>query len=216
MPTQEIPTRFKHVHAKFYVLNDDETRFRFSWHKCYRWGDGGPVGGWELYSILELFLHCGPLDPTHASGDAHISIETLELDVCTQTGIPENILGPPNIHTEDKFECPGFSRLSEKLLSLRKETGVDYKMHPDYLVAYFYDLFQLLLFYPGGRVIYERVGVVRLLLDGRRLHDWNLDERLREMGSQDEQDAQWRNAVLAHRSQMGFQHLTTCHEEALV
>jgi hypothetical protein len=99
------------------------------------------VGGWELYSILELFLQCRPLDPAHASGDAHILIETLELDVCTQTSIPKNILGPLNIHTKDKFKCPGFSRLSERLLSLRKDTGVDYKMHPDYLVAYLYNLF---------------------------------------------------------------------------
>jgi hypothetical protein len=65
----------------------------------------------------------------------------LKLDVCTQTGIPKNILSPLNIYTKDKFECPGFLRLSERLLSLRKETGVDYKMYLDYLVAYLYDLF---------------------------------------------------------------------------
>jgi hypothetical protein len=30
-------------------------------------------------------------------------------------------------------------------------------------------------------VIYKCVGVVRLLLDGRRLHDWNLNKQLKEM-----------------------------------
>ncbi|RHZ65426.1 hypothetical protein CDV55_106987 [Aspergillus turcosus] len=189
MPTRKIPTRFEHVHTRFYVVKNDDTRPLDWWHNHYRWGDGGPVGGWELYGILELFLQCGPLDPAHAPADAHISIGTLDLDVRTRTGIPENLLGPPSLPTEDKFVWPRIHSLSERLMSLREETGIDYKMHPDYLAAYLYDLFQKLLFYPAGRVILERVAVVRLLLDGRRLYQWNLDERLEEMRSRDGEHA---------------------------
>ncbi|KAF7114609.1 hypothetical protein CNMCM5793_009254 [Aspergillus hiratsukae] len=142
MPTPKIPTRFEHVHTKFYVVKNDGTRRVDLWHNRYRWGDGGPVGGWDLYRILELFLQCGPVDPIHAPTDAHILIGTLDLDVCTRTGIPENLLGPPNLPTEDTFVWPRIGSLN-------------------YLTAYLYDLFKKLLFYPEGRVIFERVGVVR-------------------------------------------------------
>ncbi|GFF49954.1 hypothetical protein IFM58399_08685 [Aspergillus lentulus] len=222
MPTQKFPTRFKHARAKFYVLKDDGTRPIESWYFKYRSVSGGALRDcWDLYRVLQRFLQCGPPNATHAPADAHILIETLELDVRTRTGIPENLLGPPNITTEDRrFVIPRTQRPRSteigRLLDLIKETGVDYKMHPDYLVCVLHELLQLLLFYHDGRMIYERVGVLRLLLDGGRVHEWNLDECLKGMYCKEEEHAKWRRFALAHRSQIGFRHLTTRHEEALV
>ncbi|GIJ92383.1 hypothetical protein Asppvi_011365 [Aspergillus pseudoviridinutans] len=103
-----------------------------------------------------------------------------------------------------------------RLLTLIRETGFDYRMHPDYLVSVLHELLGSLLFYRDGRMIYERVGAVRLLLDEKRVHEWNLDERLEGMHCKEEEDAKWRSFALAHRSQMGLRHLTTRQEEALV
>ncbi|EAW16678.1 uncharacterized protein NFIA_060340 [Aspergillus fischeri NRRL 181] len=187
MPTQQFPTRFKRARAKFYVLKDDGTRPIESWYFRYRSVSGGALTDcWDFYGVLQRFLQCGPPDATNVPADAHILIETLELDVRTRTGIPGNLLGPPNITTEDRtFVLPRTQRPRPpeigRLLSLIKETGVDYKMHPDYLVCVLHELLQLLLFYRDGRKIYERVGVLRLLLDGDRVHEWNLDECLEGM-----------------------------------
>jgi hypothetical protein len=216
MPTQKIPSRIKHACAKFYVLKDEGKRPLECWYFPYRSVGGALKNPLALSRILQRFLQSGPPSATHAPTDAHILIDMLDLDVRSRTGIPENLLGPPNIPTEDKFEWPRIESFSKRLMSLRKETRVDYKMHPDYLAAYLYDLFRMLLFYRDGKIIYERVGVLRLLLDGRRVHEWNLDECLERMDCKERELAQWRDSVLALRSQIGFRHLTTRDEEALV
>ncbi|GFF24210.1 hypothetical protein IFM61606_09063 [Aspergillus udagawae] len=128
---------------------------------------------WELYRVLQRFLQCGLPNATHAPADADILTEALELNVRTRTGIPENLLGPPNITIEDrKFGIPRTKRRGSpeigRLLTLIRETRVDCKMRPDYPISVFHELLGSLLFHRDGRMIYKRRGVVRLLLDGER------------------------------------------------
>ncbi|EAW12181.1 uncharacterized protein ACLA_061430 [Aspergillus clavatus NRRL 1] len=132
-----------------------------------------------------------------------VSIKTLRLDVCTRTGIPQDLLGPPDISFQEGVETPRCRTAKDDLRKLNRATATVHKMHPDYLLAALKHILEMVLYWPYRNVIYEHVGSVMFLLDGRLL-EWDLTEYLQKMWSEDEDHAQWRQGVLVQRKNIGF------------
>jgi hypothetical protein len=89
------------------------------------------------------------------------------------------MLGPRNGTARFEFTSAGACESIGRLKTSQKQAGVKYRMHPDYLVPLLYQLIHLLLSSPAGRTLNERIGVIKLSLEGRELYEWKLTEHLK-------------------------------------
>jgi hypothetical protein len=87
------------------------------------------------------------------------------------------------------------------LLKLRRQTGIDYIMRPKYLVEFLSSHLELLSQYPTsyGAMLYERVGVVKLMIDGQDYRELDLAVVLASMRSSDGDSAAARDPKLFKR-----------------
>ncbi|KAJ0415400.1 hypothetical protein BJY00DRAFT_293531 [Aspergillus carlsbadensis] len=74
-------------------------------------------------------------------------------------------------------------------------------MHPDFLVLLLRELVALLLSVPRGRVVFERVGAMNLLLDGRHVCEWDLSKYLENMRPSGYEHELWKGRAIAHRKE---------------
>lgn len=179
-----LSTRVDRVYTTIRMLGTSKTSID---RNAFCIGDNArlppPMAGY-FYSLLERFLACGPVGPRKDvpllglhrldqdvfDADADISIKALDLDVLTPTHVSRHLLAPPQTQIWE-------------LIRLRRDTGVEFMLHPEYLVAFLWSLIEALLnmdldMAPYGRLFYERVGTIRLLLDGEVQEAWDLGERL--------------------------------------
>jgi hypothetical protein len=70
-------------------------------------------------------------------------------------------------------------------------------MHPDFLVL----LLRQLLEYTGGRTLFERVGAIRLLLDGKYVCEWDLDKCLDTMAPDGGDHEIWKKRTIMRRKE---------------
>lgn len=132
---------------------------------------------WYFYSLLERFLVRGPVGPRKpvsrrpADADIDSCIKTLDIDVLTPTHVPRNQLAPADVPT------------ILHLARLRKKSGANFVMNPEYVAKFLAGMIETLLgmscYTAGyGLLFYERLGVIRLMLDGEVRYQWDLADRL--------------------------------------
>lgn len=161
-----LSTRVDKVHATFRTFGTGKKK-----HSDFQIGCGSPPNiVWCLYSLLERFLRVGPKGTQAKEHDEFVSIKLLELDVRTPN-VPPEMIAPKDVVRIDLLE------------DLRKKTGIDYVMHSDYIANFIRSEINSLL-YMGyhtaqfGGILFERVGTVRLVLDGEVLDEWDLAKLL--------------------------------------
>jgi hypothetical protein len=130
---------------------------------AFRGGNGGPpIIFWHLYTLLERSLRCGPVMVPIKREKGFRAIQWLDLDVLT----------PSNISEEQKrLEQPGklFHVLPPRkwMAIIRQGIAIILRMSRDS--------------FPMGRVLYERVGKIRLMRDGEVQIEFDLANLLSEM-----------------------------------
>ncbi|KAL3456004.1 hypothetical protein BJX64DRAFT_271414 [Aspergillus heterothallicus] len=185
MPAQRKSTQyFDNVSVNLYITGDGQ----IPWYRRYQSGNGGPPGScWNLLKALKDFLHYGPTAQHSADNTGEgIYVRIMDLRVSSQSSIPESILGPRNVAPGDEYDCDGTRRAIGRLKTFSAESGVRYTMHPDFLVLLLRELVGLLVCVQNGRVVFERVGAIRLLLDGKCVCFWDLSEYSDNMFCSDE------------------------------
>jgi hypothetical protein len=159
---------------EIYVSIRQVTTTKLGWvRKTNRWlgGDGTPLLAWGFGSLLSLFLIHGPVMDHPEEKDKRISVQKLVLDVQTPDVSHSNLaLGPYN---PERFPSQNISHLRR----LRREsTATNYVMHPDLLLRLLVGYINVLLGYPKeyGRIAYERIGIIQIMLDGQLRNEWDL------------------------------------------
>lgn len=165
--------RAEKVRASFRIFGiNEESRGGFNG------GAGGPpLITWSFYSLLARYLSLGPIGYPIKEAETGISIELLELNVWTPNG--------PLAPVEEMYDPFG-----DRIRQLRSSTSIEYLMPSSWLVEYMHHHIQrLLAMSPGttpyGGVLFERIGRIRILLDDKLCHEWNLAEELRNAKGND-------------------------------
>lgn len=137
---------------------------------------GPPLIIWSFFNLLERFLKVGPVGRQAEDKDRVIAIQSLVIDIKTPD-VPEELLAPMEVEDSSYFS-------HRDLMHLRKETGIDYVLNPRKLVSFLTD-------YPGidaalgmsnttakyGGIFYERIGKIKVTLDGVLVKEYDLAER---------------------------------------
>jgi hypothetical protein len=113
----------------------------------------GIPGGWRTYLVDKFLKH-------------DVSIKLLELDICSPD-VPANLIAPPVQYDE--------------LQRLRAGDGVEYLMSPSFLAKFLeLHLRALLESYTAnyGRLLNERIGTIKVRLDGELRKEWNIGNLL--------------------------------------
>lgn len=135
----------------------------------FQQGSGGPPTiAWTFLALLERFLKVGPAGPQTEQRDMRIGIKTLIIDVCTPD-VPEEVIAP-----EDRYE--------RGLPELRTSTRVNYIVNPRFVAKFLADQLKWLVMMVGewaeyGKMLYEGVGLMKVMHDGEVIQEWNLAER---------------------------------------
>ena len=171
-----------------YVSFRTVTTTKLGWtRKTNRWlGGGTPPLAWGFYSMLCLFLTQGPAmyhqkvkrkkeSDDHSDLDRRISIRTLNLDVLTPTDVgglsPNLAIGPPD------WKSYSTSQNINRLRNLRSDSAdTNYIIHPEMIVDCLTGQINLLLNSPTGlgRILYERIRTILIMLDGEVRQEWDL------------------------------------------
>ena len=154
-----LSTRVDKLHASFRVVG-------FLYQKGMRLFQGHqgspPDIVWAFYSLLERFLKCGPVGHRKSPTDRRISIRLLEIDILSREDVPTSeearksimvMVGDQRV-LGSEFLLTWLSTFIVKLLSMSAHTAL------------------------YGAILYERVGTIRLMLDGQMKRQWDLAEEL--------------------------------------
>ena len=133
----------------------------------FRGGDGGPPWiVWGFHNLLIRFLETGPMGPQGKSIDRGVSVQTVVLDIMTPDVRPDMIASVRN-------------STAGKLRKLSREMGHEMLMSPLYILAF---MRRWLSFMSGtrsygGDLILMRVGMLRLMLDGALIEEYDFAEQ---------------------------------------
>jgi hypothetical protein len=102
--------------------------------------------------------------------DELVSLKILEMDVRTPDVAPD-MLAPKDIYRLNMLD------------TLRRESGIDYLMHPERILNFIRSDIDMLLrmcYHTAafGGVLFERIGTIRLMMDGELCEEWNLAKLL--------------------------------------
>lgn len=199
-------------------------------------GDGGRLGfHWSFYAVLERFLRYGPVDekkmktlkdpkkyrrnPTFEDRDMTVKQLTLHIDSAEDT-LP---FPPDDIdysqwstrqHGIDRFRNP--SATTDKLIK--------YRTRPEWLAKYLLGQIGGLLcmsYHTAayGKILYERIGALRVVVDGEDFGRADIAGELAGLSFDDEADTfgdvwprenrlptfwAWKKETLARRQELGF------------
>lgn len=150
------------VHATFRIDTSSRNTMR-----GFRGGDGSPPKiAWSFYGVLERFLMVGPTVNPALNKQGIISINTLEMNVETSKELPEGQPVPDE---------------------LRHNTAYDIKtLNADFLVSVITSYIQIILrmdYHTAdkGRILYERIGTIRILRDGELQTELDMARQLRDI-----------------------------------
>ncbi|KAF4629525.1 hypothetical protein G7Y89_g8621 [Cudoniella acicularis] len=166
-----VPTLSSMVDKVHTSIRNDHTSKRV--YSGFAGGSGGPpIVVWPLLGILDRFLRVGPVVNPAAKAHGTMAIGVLELDVITPE-VAENLF-IPHEGCWDTLRKHGWSE---------NESDVKYIIPASYLVAFLEEHLDRLLSMGGehsdyGRLLIERIGTVRLMLDGVLYHEWNMAQVL--------------------------------------
>ena len=137
-------------------------------------GDGGPPQiTMSFYNLIERGLRVGPVGRRTKKDDKKISIKELVIDVRTPDVPSSKIL--PMQHCEQR-----------RKEQYRKENGPDYLLHPAYILGYVRSEIGMLLnmsYHSAsyGALLYERIGCIKVLMDGELHEEWDLAQCLADV-----------------------------------
>jgi hypothetical protein len=158
----KINSKLDYVHTVFRMMPSNTTTPRG--YAGFRAGDAAPPAlYWQLYSLLERSLQCGPVGSGIGSKLGITSIQVLALDIQTPADIPEDRYIYGNMW--------------------RREAGAEFVISPRYWLDFVRSGVQVLLSLrrnaaPLGRILYEKVGKIRIMLDGEMQDEMDLAEIL--------------------------------------
>lgn len=173
--------RVDSVLAKFRIfgnLQDD-------YHSVIDPGDASPPQlVWCFYSLLERFLRRGPVGQRRMrSTDRNITIKTLTLDFLSPSD--------STMVLQSTNEYRQWLKSRSKLRGLWKQPDgntsvIQTEMDPEWLVDFVLEYLCSLLrmgYHTAlyGKILYERVGVIRACVDGKLEGEYNLAERLAKL-----------------------------------
>jgi hypothetical protein len=128
---------------------------------------------YAFYNLIERFLKIGPVGRRTRTDDKRISVKELIIDVRTPDVPAKKIL--PMYH----------SSLGRAEI-YRRENGPHYLRNPEYILDYVVSDIQMILdmsYHSAsyGALVFERVGSIKVLLDGEVRQEWNLAKCLAEL-----------------------------------
>ncbi|KAJ5577594.1 uncharacterized protein N7459_006558 [Penicillium hispanicum] len=193
-------------------------------------GTGGHLGfHWSFYALLERFLQYGPVDekkrPSQGNGplaanpnfdDRDVTVKTLVLDF--QSAEPKFPFPPDEV---------SYRRWRSQHFVMRRSRWhgelEEYKTPPQWPSTYLFFQIHALLsmgYHTAlyGKILYERIGKIYLLVDGKPEREIDLADRLNKLRFTDRRDtfghlppeerlstfAEWKKQTLARREQLGF------------
>lgn len=149
----------------------------------------GPVGG-EICDQKSPYSPCDPLRKTYTETkfkDRNIAVRTLVINV---TSAETNVPFPPQIHPPPErnghIEEEWYSDWAENhTLNSNHELG-EFATRPGWLAQDLVVNFQSLISMgfsvaEYGRIIYERIGRIQILVNGEVLHEFDLSKQLADM-----------------------------------
>ena len=166
--TPEVET----VHVSFRIL--PRTKCCHSEHSNhFRGSDGGPLTIiWQLHSLLERSLRCGPATIPVKREKGFKVIRSLDLDVIT----------PANSSAEQR--------------QIEQDGGIFRVLAPERWVSIIQDGIERLLnmkreAFQMGRILYERVGKIRIMWDGEVQAEYDLAKLLSGMRYSPQEDERY-------------------------
>lgn len=157
----------------------------------FRGGCGGPPAlTWAFYNLIERFVKVGPVGRRANKEDKRISIKDLIIDVRTPDVAPELIAPAVIDSTGGGALC--FGENAGRQYSSRDTFEFPVMRHPKSIAAYISSDFHYLLMMCGDRgmyggIIYERIGSIKVLVDGEPFDDddcpfeWDIADCLAKM-----------------------------------
>ncbi|KAF2501484.1 hypothetical protein BU16DRAFT_522460 [Lophium mytilinum] len=141
-------------------------------------GPGEPPSmTWAFYDILKRFLNIGPVGPGYSVNEIGrgTTIQTLQIDVVCPKDLPEGTEVAPE-QSGAQIYFPGHIPFVEGFLYDEKKK---YLMHPKSLARFLWCWLEALLHMDRysaihGAILFERVGTIRLMVDGELFKEWNL------------------------------------------
>ena len=133
----------------------------------FRGGDGGPPWiVWSFHNLLIRFLEAGPMGPQDRSIDRGVSVRTIVLDIRTPD-VPSVMISTVQDST------------AGRLRKIRREIGHQMLINPLYIPAFVWRWLNYMYGTRsyGGGLILMRVGVLRLMLDGALIEEYDVAAR---------------------------------------
>ncbi|KAF4636657.1 hypothetical protein G7Y89_g1422 [Cudoniella acicularis] len=148
-------------------------------YRTFEAGDGSPPSiTWTFYRILDRFLRVGPVVNPSAKPEGGIAVKTLELDIRTPD-VPESRFIP-----HDKW------RIRRGNIFGKDKNGENINVMPPSMLLPFIERYIELLMgmrdmrdYTTchGGILYERIGTLKLLLDGELRREWDMAKELKNI-----------------------------------
>jgi hypothetical protein len=188
-------------------------------------GDGGIVGfHWSFYGLLQRFLRYGPVDerkksskPPFESDDYDVTVKLLVLNFKSAELEPAF---PPDTVTYDTWESWHFMHFYSRQRDIDLER---YTTRPEWVSKFLVSEIRSLLrmnYYTAsyGKILYERIGAIRILVDGDLKHEFDLASILASLRFTRPQETfghfvsqkrisafwNWKKETLTRREQLGF------------
>ncbi|KAJ5826043.1 hypothetical protein N7474_003181 [Penicillium riverlandense] len=220
--TNRVSTLYVDVRLFGHIISKDIAR--------YQVGDGGRHGiHWSFYALLERFLRYGPVDekkekcerPTPSSRslnfeDHDVTVKGLVLDF--KSAEPELSFPPDGVTYRRWLSWNSARDSSGKGIKLEQ-----YTTRPEWLAEFLLSEIRSLLrmgYHTAlyGKILYERIGTIRILVDGDLKHEVDLAGELASLQFTSPQHTfghldsevrlcsfrEWKKQTLARRDQLGF------------
>lgn len=144
-------------------------------YSLFRGGAGGPPSITMLFfGLIERGVKVGPVGRRTAKFDQKISLKELVIDVRTPD-VPSSKLLPRRV-------SPSYSGRHR----FHQANGRDFLIHPEYITNYIISDIEMILAMDldsaaYGALVYERVGSIKVLMDGELRKEWDLAKGLAEV-----------------------------------
>lgn len=128
----------------------------------------------SFWNLVERFLRVGPVGRRTRKNDRCISLKELVIDVRT-----------PNVPT-NKILSRNHCRTIWEAQAYRRENGQEYLMNPAYILQHVLCDIRVILTMGSsvasyGALVYERIGSIKVLMDGELHKEWDLAKCLDEV-----------------------------------
>ncbi|OGM41681.1 hypothetical protein ABOM_009960 [Aspergillus bombycis] len=218
--THRVSTLHVNVRLFGHILSRDAARSQV--------GDGGHLGfQWSFYALLERFIRYGPVDEKTSRKEApmdvdrDVTVKTLVLDFQSA----ESELSFPPDEVDYRW---WWRRQYRQDPRPGTEAGVnfelsDHKTRPEwfakYLSGHIYALLGMTYHTAEyGKILYERIGAIKVLVNGERNAEIDLADSLTRLDFSSGRDIfgyvtterelsayrEWKKETLARREQLGF------------